>query len=309
MRRSGRPTDRTTLCSPSSKPPTRGPGRGQGAPPARVRPRPPPRAGAPLPPQERIRRDRLLGLADGERPPGRRGGALGAAGARADDAGGADRRHLGPRQVDAVGIADPRGKAGVAAEADGERAVLARIEPHRAFDGAADGEEALAVGRLDHLGDDPPGVWKVACRFQRGQVPPKREKGSSPAKRLEMFPAASTRSMKKGTPLAPSGRAWSAGGRPARRWRRTRRRAGRCRSGAAPPPRGRAGRASGSRRRHDWPGSCAGGAGSARRAAPPRRASAAAAAGTPAGRPGRRAKVRLSARSSDDSISRLRCRS
>ena len=45
-----------------------------------------------------------------------------------------------------------------------------------------------------------PGVWKAECRFQRGQVPPKREKGkASPAKRLEMFPAASTRSMKKGT--------------------------------------------------------------------------------------------------------------
>ena len=42
------------------------------------------------------------------------------------------------------------------------------------------------------------------CRFQRGQVPPKREKGkASPAKRLEMLPAASTRSMKKGTPRAP----------------------------------------------------------------------------------------------------------
>ena len=49
-----------------------------------------------------------------------------------------------------------------------------------------------------------PGVWKAACRFQRGQVPPKREKGkASPAKRLEMFPAASTRSMKKGMPRAP----------------------------------------------------------------------------------------------------------
>ena len=40
--------------------------------------------------------------------------------------------------------------------------------------------------------------------FQRGQVPPKRENGkAAPANRLEMLPAESTRSMKKGTPRAP----------------------------------------------------------------------------------------------------------
>ena len=35
-----------------------------------------------------------------------------------------------------------------------------------------------------------PGVRKALCSRQRGQAPPKREKGKAPeAKRLEMFPA------------------------------------------------------------------------------------------------------------------------
>src|SRR4051794_36343559 len=46
---------------------------------------------APDSPQERIRRDRLLHLVERQRPPRRRGGALGAALEGADRAGGADR--------------------------------------------------------------------------------------------------------------------------------------------------------------------------------------------------------------------------
>jgi hypothetical protein len=49
-----------------------------------------------------------------------------------------------------------------------------------------------------------PGVLKLSWTFQRGQAPPKRENGNGPAaKRLEMFPAASSRIMKNGTPRAP----------------------------------------------------------------------------------------------------------
>ena len=41
-----------------------------------------------------------------------------------------------------------------------------------------------------------PGWRKASWRFQRGQVPPKREKGKAPEeKRLDTFPALSTRTM------------------------------------------------------------------------------------------------------------------
>src|SRR3954469_16568292 len=99
--------------------------------------RPAGRAGS-LSTEKRKWRDRLAGLDDAWRPPRRRGRALRAADAGAQRAGRPDRRDIGLGKVEAVGIDDPPGVAKVAAEADGELAVLARIEPDRALDGARD---------------------------------------------------------------------------------------------------------------------------------------------------------------------------
>src|SRR5437870_7529715 len=91
--------------------------------------------------QERIRGDRLPAHLHGEGSPRRRGGALGAADAGADGAGGADGDGVGLGKGEAVGIGEARRIFEVAAKADGELAVLARVEPDGARDSAGEGEE------------------------------------------------------------------------------------------------------------------------------------------------------------------------
>ena len=188
---------------------------------------------APLGGHERVRRNRFPILLDGQHPPGRCGGAVGALQSRADRAGGADRSCWRADEVEAVGISDAERMLDVAAKADGERA-SSRRSGRIGRSTSGEGEEALAVGRLDQLAassDRGSGRRRADASAGRCRRSARRER-SRRRSASRCFPAASTRSMKNGTPWRRSRRAWSAGARPARHWRRTARTAGRYRSDA-----------------------------------------------------------------------------
>ena len=192
---------------------------------------------------ERIRRDRLLGLVERQRPPGRRGGALGAAQARADGAGGADRGDVGLRRgrgrrhrgsSGRIRTSQPRPMASCELSRGSRRTARSTVRA-MVKKRAPSGVSTIWVATR-------PGVWKAAWRFQRGQVPPKREKGKlSPAKRFEMLPGRVDPQHEEGD----SARAGAGeGGEPVRdlldAGAEHRRRAGRRRSDASRPRRGRA---------------------------------------------------------------------
>src|SRR5207342_811352 len=71
----------------------------------------------------------------------------------ADGAGRSDRRHRRLPQIINVGATEPVGMADVAAETDRQQPARS-VRLDRPLDRSCDGKEALAVGRLDQLGDD-----------------------------------------------------------------------------------------------------------------------------------------------------------
>src|SRR5207248_7600694 len=126
------------------------------------------RASGALARHEGIGRNRFPILFDREHPPRWRSSAVGALWARADCAGRPDRSRFRVHQVEPVGISDALRVLDVAAEADRKKRIIAQIRPYRAFDGAADGEVALAVGSLDQLAD------RLARGLEGGvKVPPR----------------------------------------------------------------------------------------------------------------------------------------
>src|SRR3546814_14831943 len=70
--------------------------------------------------------------------------------------------------IEGCGIGEPLGMLQLAAEREGEAAVLGVAAEHRPLGGAADGEEALAVRQLDELRHDDAGgaeqIGRASCR-------------------------------------------------------------------------------------------------------------------------------------------------